>query len=412
MRILVVNIYYPPIAFGGATIVAEQTTTYLSKIPGVECLVLCLDAVRPRPDSLMTRYEWRGVDVIATSPAVDSDSPNYQRSKIASLNSAVIEHFHPDVALVHCVQDFGAEFVLDLFQAGVPVAIFVHDAWWLCERQFMINRLGTYCFQTTIDLAVCRFCVDEIESTRRRDAYLRSIINRADARLFPSSFFRDLYLASGVKKDRSVVVKNGVLPPATAVKASAPENRTGHSVRFGFLGGLGPVKGSSLIASVFKELPRTDYELICVDNATNVGRRSIEFYSWECTGAMRVRKGFTQSTIDEFYDEIDVLLCPSQWKESFGLAVREALIRHKWVIVTDAGGIAEDVVPGENGTIIPMVSDPQFLREAVLQCFDRDWSMYRNPHAHKVRTFAEQSEDIYRVLKQLVQSREILETVY
>src|ERR1700751_2764504 len=42
MRVLVANVYYPPIAFGGATIVAEQTTTLLSKMPDVECLFLCL----------------------------------------------------------------------------------------------------------------------------------------------------------------------------------------------------------------------------------------------------------------------------------------------------------------------------------------------------------------------------------
>jgi len=409
MRVLIVNVYYPPVAFGGATMVAEQTTTCLSKIPGVECLVLCLDAVQPRRDSFLTRYQWQGVDIIATSLQPDPRSPNYKCGEIAALNRDVIERFNPDVALVHCIQGFGAEFIIDLFENRVPVAIFVHDAWWLCERQFMVNRFGSYCFQAAIDLAVCRFCVDDIEWTRRRDAYLRSIINRAEARLFPSAFFRDLYLSSGMTKERSIVVKNGVLPPATLVKALAPEVRTHHTVRFGFLGGVGPAKGSALVASVFKGLPRTDYELVCVDNATNIGLRSIEIYRWECTGTLRVRKGFAQSTIDEFYQEIDVLLCPSQCKESFGLAVREALIRHKWVVVTDAGGIAEDVVPGVNGTIIPMVPDPQFLTEAVLECFNRDWPAYRNPYADKVRTFSEQSEEIYQVLVGLVKSREEME---
>jgi hypothetical protein len=77
--------------------------------------------------------------------------------------------------------------------------------------------------------------------------------------------------------------------------------------------------------------------------------------------------------------------------------------------VTDAGGIAEDVVPGVNGTIIPMVPDPQFLTEAVLECFNRDWPAYRNPYADKVRTFSEQSEEIYQVLVGLVKSREEME---
>jgi O-antigen biosynthesis protein len=403
MRVLIANVYYPPIAFGGATIVAEQTTTLLSKMPGVECLVLCLDAVRPRAGTFLTRYEWNGVEVVATSPSSDAFSPSYKKDGIAALNRRIIDQFRPDVALIHSIQDLGAQFVLDLWESGVPVAIFFHDAWWLCERQFMINYLGGYCFQTAIDLNVCRYCVDDIYATRTRDIYLRSIVNRANARLFPSVFFRDLHIYSGIVAEHSIVVKNGILPPKFPSRTAVPQREGNPKVRFGYLGGLGPVKGATLIETVFKTLPRSDYELVCVDNVTNLGARTFGFNTWTCSGTLRVRGGFTQETIDDFYDEIDVLLCPSQWKESFGLAVREALIRHKWVIVTSAGGIAEDVIPGVNGTVIPLAPYPEFLRDAVLDCFDKDWSLYINPHSHDIRTFAEQTEELYLILLDLTE---------
>jgi glycosyltransferase involved in cell wall biosynthesis len=403
MRVLVANVYYPPIAFGGATIVAEQTTTLLSQIPGVECLVLCLDAVRPRASTFLTRYVWNGVDVVATSSTADSGGLSYKKEGIAALNRTVINQFRPDVALIHCIQDFGAQFIIDLCEARIPVAIFLHDAWWICEQQFMINSGGGYCFQTAIDLNVCRYCVNDIEQTRARDIYLRSIVNRAAARLFPSTFFKDLHIHAGIVAEHSIVVKNGVLPPKPPSQKAVRRGEGSPVVRFGFLGGLGPVKGATLIESVFKTLPRTDYELVCVDNTTNLGQNTIGFNSWRCTGALRIRPGFTQETIDDFFDEIDILLCPSQWKESFGLAVREALIRHKWVIVTSAGGIAEDVIPGVNGTVIPLTPDPEFLRDAVLDCFDKDWSLYTNPHAHEIRTFAGQTEELYCILLDLTE---------
>jgi glycosyltransferase involved in cell wall biosynthesis len=405
MRVLIANVYYPPVAFGGSTIVAEQTTTLLSKIPGVECLVLCLDAVRPRPGTFLTRYVWNGVDVVATSATADAHGTSYVKNGIAALNRTIIEQFRPDVALIHCVQDFGAQFIIDLCSARIPVAIFLHDAWWICERQFMINSGGGYCFQTAIDLNVCRYCVNDIDQTRARDIYLRSIVNRVAARLFPSAFFRDLHIKSGIVAEHSIVVKNGVLPPESPSREAVRQGEDRPIVRFGFLGGVGPVKGAPLINSVFKTLPRTDYELICVDSVTNMGRKTVGFKSWRCTGKLRIRAGFTQQTIDNFYDEIDILLCPSQWKESFGLAVREALIRHKWVIVTAGGGIAEDVIPGVNGTVIPLAPDPEHLRDAVLDCFDKDWSLYRNPYAHEIRTFPEQAEQLYRILLDLTERR-------
>jgi O-antigen biosynthesis protein len=405
MRVLVANVYYPPIAFGGATIVAEQTTTLLSKMPDVECLVLCLEAVRPRAGTFLTRYVWNGVDVVATSSSADPGGPSHKKERIAALNRTVIDQFRPDVALIHCIQDFGAQFIIDLCEARIPVAIFLHDAWWICEQQFMINSGGSYCFQTAIDLNVCRYCVNDIDQTRMRDIYLRSIVNRASARLFPSTFFRDLHINSGILAEQSIVVKNGVLPPKPPSRKAVFRGEGRPIVRFGFLGGLGPVKGATLIESVFKTLPRTDYELVCVDNTTNLGSKAVGFNSWKCGGTLRIRPGFTQETIDDFYNEIDILLCPSQWKESFGLAVREALIRHKWVIVTSAGGIAEDVIPGVNGTVIPLAPYPEFLRDAVLDCFDKEWSLYKNPFAHNIRTFAEQTEELYRLLLDLTERR-------
>jgi O-antigen biosynthesis protein len=405
MRVLIANVYYPPIAFGGATIVAEQTTALLAGLPGVECMILCLDAVRPRTGTFLTRYVWNGVDVLAISPSADPDDSNYKKERNAELSQGIADWFRPDVALIHCVQYLGAQLVADLCDAGVPVAIFFHDAWWICERQFMINSAGGYCFQTAIDLNVCRYCVDDISQTRMRDRYLRAIANRVDARLFPSGFFRDLHINSGINPKGSTVVKNGVLPPRFPSGAVTRQRVESPSVRFGFLGGLGPVKGATLIEAVFKTLSRSDYELVCVDNLTNLGQRSNGFDSWKCTGKLRVRAGFTQETIDDFYDEIDVLLCPSQWKESFGLAVREALIRHKWVIATAGGGLTEDVVPGVNGTIIPLISDPEPLRNAVLDCFDKDWARYRNPRAHEITTFAQQTEEIYCILTELIERK-------
>lgn len=65
-----------------------------------------------------------------------------------------------------------------------------------------------------------------------------------------------------------------------------------------------------------------------------------------------------------FFDDIDVLLFPSQWKESFGLTVREALAWNVWVIATDAGGVVEDLVNGENASIIPLDGDHVPLQHA------------------------------------------------
>jgi O-antigen biosynthesis protein len=65
-----------------------------------------------------------------------------------------------------------------------------------------------------------------------------------------------------------------------------------------------------------------------------------------------------------------VLLFPTQWKESFGLTVREALARNVWVITTDAGGVVEDIKPGRNGYIIPFLDTGEALKQAVIDTLE------------------------------------------
>lgn len=397
MRILVINVLYPPQAFGGATIVADQTTRLFVEA-GDEVLVITSDQSGHEIPGSLYRYEWGDVPVVAVAVS-PGESSAYRNESFAARFVEICDAFRPDVVLTHCVQGMGASFLEYCEAARIPSVVFVHDAWWLCERQFMINGHGSYCHQSSITPAVCRFCVDDPPATARRDRYLRERLLGADSVLFPSQFFRDLYVSSGIPADRCCVVKNGV--QAARPSHPSPCSQSPARVRFGFVGGVGPIKGADNIRRVFMGLERTDYELVCVDNLTNLGLTSHQFADWRIRGALRVRLGYTQSSIDDFFDEIDVLLFPSQWKESFGLAVREALIRHKWVIATDGGGTTEDIVPGVNGAIIPLGYDIGPLHASVVKCFDRDWRNYRNPHADRIVTFERQAAVLRAHLEQI-----------
>ena len=65
--------------------------------------------------------------------------------------------------------------------------------------------------------------------------------------------------------------------------------------------------------------------------------------------------------MDEFYAKIDVLLFMSQWKETFGLAIREALARGIKVIQTDSGGTVEHgTTPADQ--LIPIAAPAEVLQ--------------------------------------------------
>ena len=73
---------------------------------------------------------------------------------------------------------------------------------------------------------------------------------------------------------------------------------------------------------------------------------------------------YSQDDLDGFFAEIDVLLFLSQWKETFGLTIREALARGIRVMQTDSGGTTEHS-GGDLVEIMPMGWEPDRLNALI-----------------------------------------------
>ena len=159
-----------------------------------------------------------------------------------------------------------------------------------------------------------------------------------------------------------------------------------------------------LVRRALQVLPDPNYELIVVDNTLTLGESSVNARDWPIAGKLTVVPPYTRETMDAFFAGIDVLLFPSQWKESFGLTVREALLRDVWVIATDAGGAAEDITPGENGTVLPLSDDPEPLRAAVADLLRHPERLdgYVNPHKARITSFDAQAEELAGILRTVV----------
>jgi glycosyltransferase involved in cell wall biosynthesis len=155
---------------------------------------------------------------------------------------------------------------------------------------------------------------------------------------------------------------------------------------------------------VFEALDRSDWELVLVNHGLSMGVDSYAGITWQAKGTIRIVPPYKAADRDMFYDSIDVLLFPSQWPESFGLTVREALTRNKWVIATDQGGAAEAIQAGVNGTLIPITDDIAPFRKAVEDLLDRqpDLSGWTNPASKRVRDFATQANELRDILVAVV----------
>lgn len=360
LRVLSVNCFYYPRSYGGATIVAEEVNKQINNKDGFQVHVFTALPSSVAPSYTTRRYEVDGINVYGVGlPDRLDEKTQFENPEIVDAFGNVLAVVQPDIVHFHCIQGIGVSVVDLCVRKSIKYVITLHDAWWLCGRQFMINRKGKYCEQKKIDLAVCATCVDNHHLNLYRSERLIAALRHASALLTPSRFFADFYIANGFTNVQ--VNKNGVLKPG-----STSRFRRKGPLRFGYVGGNTKVKGFHLVKKVFSGLAGSNVRLMLVDNMLSLGFTSYHQQDLAGIPKAKIVPAYTQSNIDDFFAKIDVLLFPTQWKESFGLTVREALARNVWVIATDAGGVIEDIKPGQNGYIVPFGDTGEGLKQAVI----------------------------------------------
>lgn len=402
MRVMIVNIHFSPESFGGATLVAEETATRLHAA-GHEVVVVTGSHDQRIPPGDYRRYSAEGLPVIAIRHMCDgSVAQQYDNALATAAFERILAATRPDVVHFHAIQMLGVGVVEAAQKAGIPTVVTAHDAWWLCERQFMVRANGRFCGQQAINPDVCATCVPDAAEHLARQQRSLAILATCARVLVPSEFWRSVMVDSGVPSTLVRVNANGVSRPPAGWKRPV---RVG-PLRMGYVGGVNDVKGYPQIIAALQHLKRSDYELKVVDAMSNLGAVGFNQDNWPVPGYVNIVPGYDRDGLDDYFGSIDVLLFPSQWKESYGLTVREAMLRGVWPIVTDGGGTVENITPGRNGTIIPLDSGHLELAEAIRNALDHpdDFVPDLGDDEGGIVTLDAQAQDLERQLIEVVQS--------
>jgi glycosyltransferase involved in cell wall biosynthesis len=363
-RILLVNCLFAPASFGGATLVVEGLAENLSKEADVA--VFTLNQFSQLEEYGMVRYVAKGAQVFSVRFGVERfEKNNWDDVQMADAFSQALLAFKPDVVHFHAIQGIGSDVIKKAKDYSAKVVITMHDAWWVCERQFMLTPAGSWCGQKSIDIRSCvTTCALNSAGAFKRYFNLRSAASSADVILAPSRWHAEIMSSSLGREVR--VNKNGVIKPL-----KEPLNRPHGELVFAFLGGANAAhKGYFVVKEIFERMSRADYRLILVDIHRKLGLSSVKEKSWKINGKLEICDPFDSSSMDQFFSGIDVLLCPTLVPESFGLVTREAVLRKVWVIAMDSGGLAEDLEDGVNSTVVKM-GDVKGFEEAIYKAFSQ-----------------------------------------
>lgn len=402
-HILIANVFFAPNSYGGATVVAEEVAQALKQIGGFRITAVSLCMRNDLAPYVVIKTQMNGItNYLINVPSQRSYGEMYDNQAITVRIAELLAALTPDLVHVHCVQDMGTGIIGAAEALHIPVVLSVHDFWWICDRQFMIRVDQRYCAQDPVRIDACKGCADSFWAAKVRHRHLREMASKAALVTYPSKFAKQLSENSGFAPGAGVVWQNGVrLPEASFFERQAARRQKDSRVTFGFVGGPSQIKGWPQIRDAFEAMGRDDFRVMLVDGSLDApwwSKTSFEKYPGEWV----VHPRFSQDTMDDFYVEIDVLLFMSQWKETFGLAIREALARGVKVIQTDSGGTMEhDAIDVDK--LIPIGAPSHVLRTQLEEAVA---ATCRETQLHKVTSFEDQAQQFIRLIEPIMSELE------
>ncbi|MFN2608170.1 MAG: glycosyltransferase [Acidimicrobiales bacterium] len=389
MRVLVVSGHYPPNFVSGGTLVPRSLARGLrARGHDVSVYAGWLGPGREPLDTWDEEDE-TGLAVrwIATTPwTAWSDRRTYDNPPVAAAFARYVDLVRPDVVHLHSLQSLGAGLLDVAGRRGARVVVTMHDFWWVCARQFLVDRAGHPC-PLVVDAADCQCEVDH-DWLAGRNAWLRERLAAADLVLAPSRTAAEVLAANGVAPARLEVDENGLAatPPSPGRR---PEPAPGAPLRLVYTGGADRMKGVHvLLAAAARIADRTGWCLRAY---------GIDRYLKDHPGALdglavEARPAFDPERLDEVLAGADVVVVPSVMRESHSLITREALVRGVPVVSTDCIGPEEVVADGANGLLVP-TDDHRALAAAIERLLDDPPLLVRlreGCHRVRVRTVDDQ----------------------
>ncbi len=369
MHVLTVSAHYPPNFTSGGTLAPQRLAQGLAGRGHRSSVYAGWLGERP-PLEAWDEVDEAGVAVhwVATSPWIGwDDEHNWHNPAVTDEFRAHLERIGPDVVHFHSLQSLGAGLLPVAKASGAAVVVTMHDFWWLCARQFLVDTEMHPC-SLVVEAGVCPCQVDQ-GWRRHRGASLEALLASADLVLAPSASAVRVLAANGVAPGRLQVDENGLPDELLAPPARSAPPVPGAPVRFLYAGGADPLKGADVLVDAVSRLGRRvepdRWRLTAYGLGPRLADSTAATPAW-ANLPVTVADAYDPDQLGSVLADHDVLVLPSIMRETHSLLTREALGAGLAVVCTDTLGPEEVVVDGGNGLVVP-AADPEALAEVLVR---------------------------------------------
>lgn len=289
-----------------------------------------------------------------------------------------IKIISPDVVHIHTIMGLPKEYLEVLKEENIKTVFTTHDYYGLCPKMLTSNPLERLkSSECSYDCMLCSLgpslnkirlmqshfyqvfkeskivkCFREKQRQKVTDALTTYYFDEGQARKryklrkYYLQMFKliDYYhfnssVSESIYKKYLPNIKGKVLPiTEKGLQKDVVKKEVADQVTIGFLGGVSYKKGFKQVKQVTARLTEQglNFKLLCAGSESND-----PFFKKTNVNNLGI---IPRSKLNEFYHKIDLLVVPSQWHETFGLVVLEALANNVPVVCSDRVG-AKDLVP-------------------------------------------------------------------
>lgn len=203
-------------------------------------------------------------------------------------------------------------------------------------------------------------------TSRRRSMLARWLFARADLVVANSRFTANIAETDlGPLRRPVVVISPGVDLPAAIDRTRTVKRDPGHIL---FVGRLAPGKGADVLIDAMVRLQRrgTEARLTIIGDGSE--RRALEARAARLGGSVVFAGSLPPQEVAGVMRTVTVVVVPSTTPEGLGLVPLEAMARGALVVATSCGGLADTMVDGHNGIVVP-AGDAKALAQGIERAF-------------------------------------------
>jgi len=306
----------------------------------------------------------------------------YQRDEVDIIFRNYLLERKPDIIHIHHLGGLSLGMIRMADELGIPVILTSHDHHPFCPRGQRIRNDKRICHKIVLDECLeclkpqtvglnlpAKLAMYVLAKTRGLDQLreMHKEIERQFSRVFkiicPSQFHCERIIEAGADSKKTIVMPYGL---DLSLVENVPDRPKGEPVRkFGYLGTLIPSKGVEDLILAFKKMRTRGCELhIFGESAPYHGLYDYDQRLKEMASGLPVffHGAYQPEELPQVLSQIDCVVLPSRWYESFGITIREALRAKRPVIVSDIGAFKEAIAHQQNGLLFP-AGDVLELRE-------------------------------------------------